>query len=107
MQATKKKAVLAWISGAGSVLDMSGDAAPFESLSERRSRTGKSDWEKIRGDFMAVGSDLETAYLRYFDTLPIEHKREVVKRLLMQSSVSTPSTHLKEASASAGEPQVA
>ena len=66
-----------WV-GLFSVLDMSGDSDPFESLVRCTWDKRGDVWDVIGRDFDAVGRDLSDAIVDYFQTLPRERQVELV-----------------------------
>lgn len=68
--------------GAVSVLDLSGDAKPFEALTDCRTRRFEGSWDAIGRDFEAIGRDLDAAIVRYFETLPRERQMSLLRGLI-------------------------
>lgn len=76
----RARKLLAYATGAASILDLSGDDAEFRELLRPRQRA-QTDWEAIGRDFEAVGGYLTKAMVSYFEGLPQEKKREILRTL--------------------------
>lgn len=69
MKTSKRSRTLAYLTGAGSVLDLTGCSRWFEELAPGRPRDRHPD-AGLAKDLSAVGKDLENAFLRYVERIP-------------------------------------
>ena len=69
MKTSKRSRTLAYLTGAGSVLDLTGCSRWFEELAPGRPRDRRPAAGPEK-DFAAVGKHLENALLRYVEQIP-------------------------------------